>query len=275
MPELPEVETTKRGISPHLVNQIVDHVVIRQWQLRWPIPVSLPEQLHNQQIIAVERRAKYLLIHFQHGILMIHLGMSGCLRILQQQEPHAKHDHVDIILHNQMLLRYTDPRRFGSFHWLPLENWQQHPLLKQLGPEPLAHDFNANYLWQQCQKRRIDIKKLLMDNHVVVGVGNIYATESLFLAGIHPSTACHTLTQQQCQTLYQHVQQILQHAIQQGGTTLRDFVNSEGKPGYFSQQLWVYGRKDQACLRCGNTIQVIKQAQRTTSYCPQCQPKQH
>lgn len=272
MPELPEVETTRKGIKPYLEAAVITQVTIRNYSLRWPIPNDLAKTLDQQTIHSVKRRAKYLLIQCNTGTLMIHLGMSGSLRILDKVESDnpAKHDHVDITLDNGYLLRYTDPRRFGAVLWTN-EVVNEHRLIAHLGPEPLLKGFHADYLYQQAQTKRCSVKTFIMNGQVVVGVGNIYANESLFLSGIHPKTIAQNLTEVQCENLAEQIKLVLNKAIKAGGTTLKDFKKSDGNPGYFSQQLNVYGRKDQPCLQCGNKIAHYKVTQRATYYCPVCQ----
>lgn len=269
MPELPEVETSKRGISPHLTNQVVSEIIIRQPKLRWPIPESI-KALIGHKITAVTRRGKYLLLHSKPGTAIMHLGMSGRVRIINKGIPAQKHDHVDIILSNQQCLRLTDPRRFGALLWTTTEPLQ-HFLLAHLGPEPLSKKFDADYLYNAAKKRNINVKQFIMDNKTVVGVGNIYANEALFLAGIHPEKPANTITLKQYRLLVEKIKQVLQAAIKVGGTTLRDFQASDGKPGYFKQQLRVYGRGTQACMTCQKTLQEIRINQRSTVYCPRCQ----
>lgn len=270
MPELPEVETTRRGIAPHLIQQKVAQVVIRNAKLRWPIPAHLDTQLQKQVIKAINRRGKYLLLEFSKGTLIIHLGMSGSLRILSQPIAPDKHDHVDLILTNGSYLRFTDPRRFGCFLWTS-ENPALHSLLKKLGPEPLTSSFNGQYLFQISRQRRTPIKTFIMNAQIVTGVGNIYANEALFLAGIHPQRAVKTISQPEYQKLAQAIKMILRAAIRQGGTTLRNFVTSEGKPGYFKQRLQVYGRANLPCNKCGRILKEIRLGQRSTVFCPNCQ----
>lgn len=271
MPELPEVETTLRGIAPHIINQTVCAVTVRQPKLRWQIPPALPEILRGLVVRECRRRAKYLLIRFDTGVLLIHLGMSGSLRIWQGNAPAAgKHDHVDIAFANGTLLRYHDPRRFGAILWLAGAA-EHHNLLKDLGVEPLSDDFTVDYLFQALQKRSSPIKTALMDNKIVVGVGNIYANESLFQAAITPQRAAKSLSQAECAALTAAVKQILHRAIETGGSTLRDFVNSEGKSGYFQQEYKVYGKTDQPCAQCGTPIVKTVIGQRGTFYCPVCQ----
>ena len=274
MPELPEVETTRKGIKPYLENTTITAVIIRHFSLRWPIEKELPEILTSRIIHRVSRRAKYLLIEFKNGTLMIHLGMSGNLRILdklEQRKP-GKHDHLDIELSNGHILRYNDPRRFGSVLWTT-EPISQHRLIAHLGPEPLLKEFNAEYLQQQAQSKRCSIKTFIMNGKVVVGVGNIYANESLFLANIHPRTIAQSLSLIQYIELTKQIKKILRRAIKSGGTTLKDFTNSDGKPGYFAQHLSVYGRKGESCFICKSKIQHYKESQRATYYCPMCQPE--
>ena len=270
MPELPEVETIRSGLKPVLENMVVQEIEIYHPKLRWPIPSNLKEELAQQRILSLARRGKYLLLTLEKGTLIIHLGMSGSLKLLKQSQPPARHDHVDFYFGNNLLLRYTDPRRFGAILWTE-EDPYQHPLLKSLGVEPLEDAFHANYLLQQAQKRRIAIKTLLMNAKVVVGIGNIYATEALFLAHIHPATPTSSLTEIQIQRLVETIKKVLQSAIECGGTTLKDFVNSEGRPGYFSQQLNVYGRKGLPCWDCQTILEAIRLNQRTTVFCPRCQ----
>lgn len=268
MPELPEVETTRRGIQPFIQNQTITGVVMRRDKLRWPVP-DLQNLLPNHRVLDVQRRAKYLLLPCSNrGSLIIHLGMSGSLRILPIDMPPQAHDHIDIQF-GRICLRMRDPRRFGAMLWSeqPLE----HPLIKSLGPEPLNDAFNPGYLWQQAQKRRIAIKNLLMDGKVVVGVGNIYATEALFLSGIHPKRSCSRIAKARLENLVAAVKQVLKKAIAKGGTTLRDFQQENGKPGYFRHELQVYGRTGEACYQCSHTIKRLVIGQRASSYCPHCQ----
>ena len=274
MPELPEVETTKKGIQPYLANTTITGVIIRQFSLRWPIANDLADVLTNQIINRVSRRAKYLLIEFDKGTLMIHLGMSGSLRILDKlgQGILGKHDHIDIELSNGYILRYNDPRRFGSVLWTS-DPISQHKLIAHLGPEPLLKEFNAEYLQQQAQSKRCNIKTFIMNGKVVVGVGNIYANESLFLANIHPRISAQSMSISQSVKLTEQIKSVLSRAIKSGGTTLKDFTNSDGKPGYFAQHLNIYGRKGEDCFICKSRIQHYKESQRATYYCPLCQPE--
>lgn len=270
MPELPEVETTRRGIEPHITGQIITQMVVRQAQLRWPIPSEMVEQVQHQRVNSVHRRGKYLLIATGTGTIIIHLGMSGSLRITSADVTASKHDHVDIIYGNGKCLRLRDPRRFGAVLWT-VDNVLNHPLLKQLGPEPLSNDFNPDYLFTKTRKRKQAIKLHIMDSHVVTGVGNIYANEALFRAGIRPGLAAGRINSSRIGDLCTAIKAVLEAAIEQGGTTLRDFTASDGQPGYFKQQLQVYHRAGEPCLVCGTAIKHLKQAQRATYYCPSCQ----
>ncbi|RKS84648.1 DNA-(apurinic or apyrimidinic site) lyase [Orbus hercynius] len=268
MPELPEVETSRLGILPYLKDQTIAALVIRQPKLRWPIDPDI-ELAKGQRIIDVKRRAKYLLLQLEHGWIVIHLGMSGSLRILLEDTPAQKHEHVDLVLDNGVILRYTDPRRFGAWLWTPFLEWL--PQLKKLGPEPLTDEFNAEYLHQQIANKKVPIKTLIMDNHIVVGVGNIYASESLFMAKILPMRIASTLTQDEVTLLVAAIKRVLEQSIKQGGTTLKDFLQTDGKPGYFVQQLQVYGRAQHLCFTCHTPICSQKIAQRNTFYCQNCQ----
>ena len=270
MPELPEVETILRGLSPHIEGAIVEEAIIRTPQLRWPIP-ELNPFIAQQTIINISRRGKYLLFHLKTGTIIFHLGMSGRLCLLTQFKPAQRHDHVDILLTNKQVLRYTDPRRFGAILWTP-DNPFEHPVLKNLVVEPLTDELTADYLVQRAAHRTKAIKPFIMDSKIVVGIGNIYAAESLFLAGIHPLMPAGMLTALQAQRLIDVIQQVLARAITQGGTTLKDFVNSEGHPGYFSQQLLVYGRAGLPCVSCNEPLHSIVLGQRSTVFCIFCQP---
>ena len=270
MPELPEVETTLRGIHPHIQTQIIDKITVRQHALRWPIPKNLPNLLKGQAILEISRRGKYLLFSTSNGTLIMHLGMSGRLRIITQEIPPQKHDHIDILFHNKKILRYTDPRRFGACLWTSKDP-SQHKLLKNLGPEPLTPEFSGKYLWTKAQKRKVAVKTFIMNSQIVVGVGNIYAAEALFAAGIHPNTPAENISEKTYQLLSAHIKTILKNAIKKGGTTLKDFLNSEGNPGYFSIQLKVYGRGGQPCVICNTPLEQIKLGQRGTVFCIKCQ----
>jgi formamidopyrimidine-DNA glycosylase len=270
MPELPEVETTRLGIQSHIIGQRVKRVCVRNRQLRWPVPEDLAQKLLGQQIERVERRGKYLLVFVSNACMMIHLGMSGSLRICSASEPVLKHDHVDFEFENGIILRYCDPRRFGCILLLS-ESPFLHPLLMHLGPEPLTDSFNSEALFALSRGRRVPVKSFIMDSHVVVGVGNIYANEALFMAGIKPDRAAGRISDVRYQRLVHAIKEILQRAITQGGTTLRDFVGGDGKPGYFKQSLLVYGRAGEPCVNCGDTLIEVRLAQRSSVYCKQCQ----
>ncbi len=271
MPELPEVETTLRGITPHLLGRFIKSVSIYQIQLRWLIP-DIVSQLDNIKVINLERRAKYLLIHLENEqTLIIHLGMSGSLRFCKPSDERRKHDHVIFHFNTEQELRYHDPRRFGCILIEPTISVFKHPLLKKLGPEPLSPDFNDAYLIDLAKKRKKSIKTLIMDQHIVVGVGNIYACEALFMARINPNEVCNKVSAKKLKALVRAISSILTSAISQGGTTLKDFVQSNHQPGYFAQQLSVYGRANQPCPECGTSIIVMTLGQRSTFYCPKCQ----
>jgi formamidopyrimidine-DNA glycosylase len=269
MPELPEVETTRRGVEPHCVGQVVKALVVREPRLRWPVSPELSEILRGQAIASVERRAKYLLFNTSVGTLLVHLGMSGSLRVMDSAQTPATHDHIDIVLEGGICLRYNDPRRFGSFGWMA--PGEAHPLLAHLGPEPLTDEFDGELLYLRSRGRKGPVKNFIMDGKVVVGVGNIYANEALFLSGIHPKRAAGRISQQRYGTLSENIKQVLTSAIEQGGTTLRDFVGSDGKPGYFAQQLLVYGRAGLPCERCGSPLKEVRLGQRSSVYCVACQ----
>ena len=269
MPELPEVETTRRGIEPHILGKTITDTIIRTAKLRWPIPGKLADNLKKQKITAVQRRGKYLLISVKPGTLIIHLGMSGSLRILPSKTPAGGHDHFDLVFGKQCL-RLRDPRKFGAVLWQPGKA-EDHKLLSSLGPEPLSEAFDTDYLFGKSRKRQVSIKNLIMNAHVVVGVGNIYASESLFRAGIRPTSRAGKISRARYARLVDSIKQVLTEAISQGGTTLQDFSNEDGKPGYFAQKLNVYGREGEACYRCDAPIQQIKIGQRSSYYCPRCQ----
>lgn len=269
MPELPEVETTARGIRPHIEHRVIESVQVRNFKLRWPVDADLPQILSAQTLQSVERRAKYLLLKFNTGTLICHLGMSGSLRIITAPTELKKHDHISLHFSHGVELRYHDPRRFGAMIWTP-EPVEQHPLLKLLGPEPDSIT-DPNYLYHLSREKKTAIKTFIMDNHNIVGVGNIYANEALFLSGIHPKRAAGRISKARFQTLQRTIQEVLTKAIEQGGTTLRDFVNSDGQPGYFAQQLNVYGKTNQPCPVCETSIKSLTIAQRNTFYCPNCQ----
>ena len=269
MPELPEVETTRRGIAPHIQGKRITAVIVRQPRLRWPVAGDLAKTLVGQRVTAVDRRAKYLLVHTPRGSLIMHLGMSGSLRVLPADSPVAKHDHLDLVFDDQCL-RLHDPRRFGAVLWCK-DAIEQHPLLRHLGPEPLSHDFDGDWLYRLSRKRRVAVKNLIMDAGVVVGVGNIYANEALFLSGIHPQRPCNRISAARYNRLAANIKAVLQAAIRQGGSTLRDFLRVDGKPGYFAQRLQVYGRAGQPCSVCGQPIRQRRIGQRSSFYCSHCQ----
>ena len=270
MPELPEVEITRRGLDTHLTGLTIADVIIRNASLRWPVPKNLPGLLRGCTIASLKRRAKYLLMDCGSGTLILHLGMSGNLRILTANTLPEKHDHFDLILSKGTLMRLRDPRRFGAVLWHTGDP-ATHPLLVSLGPEPLEKDFDAHYLYQATRGRNISIKQCIMDNHIVVGVGNIYASEALFRAGIKPRLAAGKLSLPCCSRLAEEIRATLAEAINLGGSSLRDFVDTAGKPGYFQQHYWVYGRGGETCRRCGAPIKQIKQGQRSSFYCGSCQ----
>jgi len=276
MPELPEVETTTRGLNLVLPDQTIEEMRIYDDRLRWPIDHQIVQEVKSTQIGPILRRSKYMLMPVYKnedlcGQVMIHLGMSGRLQVVDEQTPREKHSHVDWHLDSGAILRYTDPRRFGSVHWVPVDT--THPLLEKLGPEPLERIFNGTFLYDVTRKRQQAIKVLIMNAHIVVGVGNIYASESLFRAGIHPQTPASALSLDQCTALVKEIKTTLKKAIKAGGTTLKDFQSSEGKPGYFQQQLNVYGREGEPCNQCDNIIEHVKLGQRATFFCAQCQKR--
>lgn len=269
MPELPEVEVTRRGLLPQLRGQVVTAVIVRTGILRYPVPPQLAACIVGRALADIARRGKYLLLHFGNGTLLVHLGMSGSLRLLRIDVPADKHDHVDIVF-GAVTMRFRDPRRFGALLWLdgPV---QHHRLLAGLGVEPLSDEFSAIYLHRATRNRAAAIKPLLMDSRVVVGIGNIYASESLFRAGIRPAMAGRRLTRSQCTRLVAAVRETLEDALAAGGSTLRDYVSAGGSPGCFQHQYFVYGRAGAPCRRCGMPIRQLRQGQRSSFYCPQCQ----
>ena len=271
MPELPEVETTKRGIEPYLLQQRIEGISVRQPKLRWSIPEDIGSRVRGQRIEALSRRGKYILLHMQDSVLMIHLGMSGRLCRVSAKQPIQKHDHVDLHLPDDWVLRYTDPRRFGAILCLDKNELSQHRLLAHLGLEPLSDDFNGRYLQEKFRHRKGPIKALIMDQAIVVGIGNIYATEALFICMIHPKTPASQLTLEQLSLLAETSKQLLEQAIQRGGTSLRDFLSADGKPGYFSQELLAYGRSGHPCPRCQQSLESCRIGQRSSSFCPNCQ----
>jgi len=267
MPELPEVETTRRGIKPWVHQQKIVRLIIRQGSLRWPVTEGLPELVRGQIIVGVMRRAKYLILKLEHGSMLVHLGMSGSLRVAKPDTPWRKHDHIELQLGNGATLRYHDPRRFGAWLWSSGE----HDQLAHLGPEPLSSDFDGERLWQMGKGRKMAVKPFIMDNKIVVGVGNIYASEALFRSGIRPNRAAGRISKKRYLVLGEHIKDVLAAAIEQGGTTLRDFVNSSGEPGYFQQTLAVYGRGGEDCIDCGGVLKDIRLGQRSSVFCPNCQ----
>lgn len=270
MPELPEVETTVRGIEPHLLNQQIVSVTVRHPSLRWPIPNDLAELLKGQTIQRIYRRGKYIIFDTAKGHQLLHLGMSGSVRILPAGTPAEKHDHVDWLCANNKLLRLNDPRRFGAVLWTS-DDPSQHPLIAKLGPEPLTAAFDEQHLFSKSRGRAVSVKSFVMDSKTVVGVGNIYASESLFLAGINPKRAAGKVSAKSYAALTQAIKQTLSKAIEAGGTTLKDFTSADGKPGYFKQQLHVYGRGGEPCTECASPIQQAVLNQRMTYWCKKCQ----
>ena len=269
MPELPEVETSRRGISPYVTGERVERLVIRERRLRWPVSTDVDELLPGSTIKSVGRRAKYLLLNTADGTAIVHLGMSGSVFIVDRDTPAGIHDHFDIELASGKSLRFRDPRRFGSLHWTG--DAAHHWLIRDLGPEPLSRDFCGSYLWEKSRKRRVNIKQFIMNAGIVVGVGNIYASEALFLAGIHPRRAAGRIAKARYEVLATAIKNVLEKAIQAGGTTLRDFYGGDGEPGHFAQELQVYGRDGEPCVRCKRPLSVVVLGQRSTYYCKNCQ----
>jgi formamidopyrimidine-DNA glycosylase len=270
MPELPEVETTRRGIAPLVEGRTITDVVVRERRLRWPVPRGLAKKLISQTIHRVSRRAKYLLFTLDHGTLIIHLGMSGRLSIVNPDQAAAKHDHVDLVLDQETVLRFNDPRRFGAILWTP-DDPESHKLLRQLGPEPLSDEFNGAYLYNKTRGRKRRIRDVLLDSHVVAGIGNIYANEALFLAGIDPRRAAGRISRPRIERLVAAIVKVLNAAIRAGGTTLRDFRGGDGRPGYFQQALAVYGRAGEPCPQCGKPLASEQLGGRSLFFCRQCQ----
>ena len=268
MPELPEVETTKTSLLP-LLQQRVQIVEVRESRLRWPIPEDI-SRLNGQRLTGLQRRSKYILAEFEQDQMLWHLGMSGSFRLATAQDELRKHDHLMIGFEDGTQLRYHDPRRFGCILWLNVES--QTKLLNPLGPEPLSDEFDADYLYQKLKNKQVGIKIAMMDNHVVVGVGNIYATESLFNLGIHPAQPASSLSKKQIVQLVDEIKRILKSAIDLGGSTLRDFTNAVGENGYFQQTLLAYGRAGEMCVQCETPLENLKLGQRASVFCPQCQP---
>lgn len=272
MPELPEVETTRAGLEPLLVGRTILGAVVRVPGLRWPIDAGLGKSLAGQVILSVGRRAKYLLIGCQDGTLLLHLGMSGHLQVVPGASPAGKHDHVDIRLDDGQILRFHDPRRFGALLWTEHDPGS-HPLLVELGPEPLAVELDGDYLYRRSRGRRLAVKAFIMDQKVLVGVGNIYASEALFRSGISPLASAGSLGRGRYGRLLEAIRAVLDEAIAAGGTTLRDFRDEGGRPGYFARQLQVYGREGKPCRCCGHPIRQKRLGQRSTYYCPSCQKR--
>lgn len=269
MPELPEVETSRRGVSPYVVGEHIDNIVIRERRLRWPVSTDVDEHLTGATVESVGRRAKYLLFNTNDGTAIVHLGMSGSVFIVERDSPASVHDHFDIEFNSGKSLRFRDPRRFGSLHWT--DDTANHWLLRKLGPEPLSDDFSGQYLWEKSRGRRVNVKQFIMNAAIVVGVGNIYASESLFLSGIHPRRAAGRIAKIRYELLAATIKEVLERAIRAGGTTLRDFYGGDGEAGYFRQELEVYGRDGDPCMRCQRPVSVIVLSQRSTFYCKNCQ----
>lgn len=270
MPELPEVETTLRGIQRYVAGQVLTEVVVRNASLRWPVPTKHLYALCGERVVKVERRAKYILVHTAKGVILLHLGMSGSLRVLDYGVEPSKHDHIDLVFNGNHVVRLNDPRRFGCCLLLhnPVE---QHKLLAHLGPEPLSNDFDGEHLFQLSRGRSLAVKNFIMDGKIVVGVGNIYASESLFESNIRPNMAAKRVSRARYQKLAAEIKVVLAKAIKAGGTTLSDFTQADGKPGYFSHELQVYARAGKPCKRCGAEIKSQTIGQRNTFYCPGCQ----
>lgn len=270
MPELPEVETTRRGLAPWLEGQRIACTAARTTRLRWPIPGEFTGRLPGARVMALDRRAKWLFLRTDRGTAMLHLGMTGSFRVLKDEQPPGIHDHLDIVTGDGMTIRFHDPRRFGSVLWTDGDP-SLHPLIAPLGPEPLGDDFTSDYLFARSRKRAIAIKPHVMNAHIVVGVGNIYASEALFRAGIHPARAAGRIALPRIVTLVTSIREVLAEAIQSGGTTLRDYYNGDGQPGYFAQRLRVYDRAGRPCRECGTPIKQLVLGQRSSYYCPRCQ----
>lgn len=269
MPELPEVEVCRLGISPHIKSQIVSKVIVRNKSLRWPIPDEISTVV-GLPVESVDRRAKYLLLRFNKGTLLLHLGMSGAIRVIEENTPVVKHDHFDLVFEHGKVLRLNDPRRFGAVLWLE-NDVDEHNLLTKLGPEPLSDEFSKGYLFNKAKNRKVPIKTFIMNNHIVVGVGNIYANEALFEAGILPTVKACDIEEVRLNQLTDIIKKVLSAAIKQGGTTLKDFTQADGRPGYFEQSLQVYGRAGKLCVNCQTILLEVRQSNRSSVYCPQCQ----
>jgi formamidopyrimidine-DNA glycosylase len=270
VPELPEVETTRRGVAPHVEHQKVTAVRVYDRRLRWPVPRDLPRRLVGRTVDRIERRSKYLLFRLGEDTLIVHLGMTGSLRVFSEAPPKQAHDHVDLEFSSGIVLRYRDPRRFGAVLWSPASK-REHRLLAALGPEPFSREFNAEHLRRATRGRRSAIKLALMDNRLVVGVGNIYASESLFRAGIRPQRAANRISRARFSRLVDAVRETLTEAIAKGGSTLRDYVDSRGERGYFQLDYFVYGRAGEPCRVCSTPIRTVRLGGRASFFCPRCQ----
>jgi formamidopyrimidine-DNA glycosylase len=270
MPELPEVETTRRGLLAVVAGRTIQSVHVRQRRLRWTLPGDFEDRLMGRRVRTIERRGKYLLFVTDRGTLIVHLGMSGSLRLIEGGAGYAVHDHVDIVLDSGRAIRFNDPRRFGSMHFTT-DNPLTHPLLAALAPEPLTEQFDGDYLFRRARRKRVAVKQFLMDSRMVVGVGNIYASEALYRARIRPRRAAGRLSLADCGRLATAIKRVLGRAIKVGGTTLRDYVNANGEPGYFRQKLFVYERAGRPCRRCRTPIRQSRQGARSTYWCPHCQ----
>ena len=270
MPELPEVETTRRGIASAITGRQIAGLQLRERRLRWPVPAIMSARLTGARLDSVERRAKYLLLNTERGTALLHLGMSGSLRLCPKDEEPGLHDHFDLLFDGKLLLRFNDPRRFGSFLWAGRAP-EKHRLIRNLGPEPLGDSFSGEYLYSISRGRRLAIQSFIMNGTVVVGVGNIYASESLYRSGIHPRRQAGRISLARMNTLADSIREVLSQAIHAGGTTLRDFYGGDGQPGYFQRELLVYGRGNEPCEKCGGPIREALVAQRSTFWCPQCQ----
>jgi len=270
VPELPEVETTLRGIEPHILNLKVTNFIVRERNLRWDVPVTqIRRYIIGNKFYSINRRAKYLILQNNKGSVLIHLGMSGCLRIFSEYQEPEKHDHIDFGFINGSYLRFTDPRKFGSVLWT--KNPDQHHLLKKLGPEPLGNSFSGDYLFKKSRGKKVSIKNFIMNSNIVSGVGNIYASEALFMAKIRPQKVTGKTTLSQLELLAESIKSVLRNSIDLGGTTLRDFVGSTDEPGYFKPQLMVYGRKEEKCKVCATELKEVRLSQRSSVFCPKCQ----
>ena len=270
MPELPEVETTRRSVAPCVVGRRIAKLIVYDPRLRWPVPESLNKSIEGRTVDDLARRSKYLLFRIGDGSLLVHFGMTGSLRVHTHAPERRPHDHVDIVFNDGSRLRYHDPRRFGAMLWAP-DPALTHPLLRDLGPEPFDPAFDADHFWRMTRSRSAAIKLALMDNHLVVGVGNIYANESLFRAGIRPTTRANKLSRPRLARLVVEVRAVLTEAIAKGGSTLRDYVDADGEPGYFQLSYFVYGREGEPCRNCGTPIRHRRLGARASFYCPRCQ----